>query len=156
MEERKHLLTYVEQVFQVMGISLLVIATVCAIVGEESQEYSTMFSLGGAGIPINTVWEFLLSSVCITALRFVFFTDTLIKRWSITGRTIAMVGTVIVLSGVFAYSFGWFPVDNPMCWAAFFVSFGICFLVSAVLSAKREQTENRQLERALRQMKGEE
>lgn len=51
------------------------------------------------------------------------------------------------------YLFGWFPVDDPKCWAAFFISFGICFLVSALLSAKKEQQENRQLERALQKMK---
>lgn len=153
MEERKHLLTYVEQVFMVLGISLLVVAVTCAIVGEEARQYSTMFALGSAGIPVNTVLEYLLSSVCITALRFVFFTDTLIKRWSVAGRTIGMLGAVIVLIGVLAYVFGWFPVDDPKCWLAFLVSFGVCFLFSAVVSVKKERSENQQLERALRQMK---
>lgn len=153
MEERKHLFVYVEQVFMILGISLLVVTMTCAIVGEDAQQYSTMFALGKAGIPVNTVGEYLLASVCITALRFVFFTDTLIKRWSVAGRTIGMLGTVIVLVGVLAYVFGWFPVDDPGCWLAFLISFGICFLLSTALSVKKERAENRQLERALRQMK---
>lgn len=153
MEERKHLLMYVEQVFMILGISLLVTTATCAIVGEEAREYSTMFALGSGGIPVNTVWEYLLSSVCVTALRFVFFTDALIKRWSVAARTIGMVGVVIVLVGVLAYVFGWFPVDDPKCWLACLVSFGVCFALSAVLSVKKEQMENRQLEAALRQMK---
>ncbi|MDE7222563.1 MAG: hypothetical protein K2O34_02125, partial [Acetatifactor sp.] len=81
MEERKHLLMYVEQVFMILGVSLLAVAAVCAVVGEEAQGYSTMFALGSGGIPINTVWEYLLNAVCITTLRFIFFTDVLIKRW---------------------------------------------------------------------------
>ena len=153
MGERKHFLTYVEQVFMILGVSLLVVTGICAILGEEAQGYSTMFALGSEGIPINTVMEYLLSSVCITALRFVFFTDALIKRWTTAGRTIAMVAAVIILVGVFAYVFGWFPVDNPECWMAFLVSFGICFVLSAVLSVKKERLENKQLERALQQMK---
>lgn len=153
MEERKHFLSYVEQVFMTLGISLLVITLICAVVGEEAREYSTMFVLGDEGIPIHTILEYLLSSVCITALRFVFLTDTLIKSWSLAGRTVGMLGTVIVLIGGLACLFGWFPVDDPKCWAAFLISFGICFLVSALLSAKKEQQENRQLEKALRQMK---
>ena len=153
MEERKHLLIYVEQVFMILGISLLVTTATCAIVGEEAREYSTMFALGSGGIPVNTVWEYLLSSVCITALRFVFFTDALIKRWSVAARTIGMVGVVIVLVGVLAYVFGWFPVDDPRCWLACLVSFGICFVLSAVMSVKKERLENRQLEEALRKMK---
>ena len=153
MGEKKNFLTYVEQVFMILGVSLLVITGICAILGEESQGYSTMFALGSEGIPINTVMEYLLSSVCITALRFVFFTDALIKRWTTAGRTIAMVAAVIILVGVFAYAFGWFPVDDPKCWMAFLVSFGICFVLSAVLSVKKERLENQQLERALQQMK---
>lgn len=153
MEEKKHLLMYVEHIFTILGVSLLVITVTCAVVGEEAQEYSTMFALGGAGIPVNTILQFLLSSVCITALRVVFFTDALIKRWSVAGRTIGMLGAVVVLTGVLAYVFGWFPVNDPKCWMAFLISFGVCFLLSAVLSVKKERLENRQLERALRQMK---
>ena len=70
MEERKHLLTYVEQVFMILGISLLAVTLICAAVGEEAREYSTMFALGAEGIPIHTIGEYLLSSVCITTLRF--------------------------------------------------------------------------------------
>ena len=153
MEERKHLLTYVEQVFMILGISLLAVTLICAAVGEEVREYSTMFALGAEGIPIHTIGEYLLSSVCITTLRFVFFTDTFIKRWSLAGRTAGMLGAVTVLSGGLAYLFGWFPVDGPKCWVAFFISFGICFLSSAALSVRREQAENRRLEAALRRMK---
>lgn len=153
MEERKHLLTYVEQVFTILGLSLLAVTLICAVVGEEAREYSTMFALGDEGIPVHTIGEYLLSSVCITALRFVFFTDTYIKRWSLAGRTVGMLGAVTALSGGLAYLFGWFPVDDPKCWAAFLISFGICFLSSAALSARREQAQNRQLEAALRQVK---
>lgn len=153
MEEKKNLLMYVEQVFMILGASLLVVTGICAIIGEEAQGYSTMFALGSGGIPVNTVWEYLLSSICVTTLRFVFFTDVLIKNWSVAGRTIGMLGAVIVLVGVLAYVFGWFPVDDPKCWLAFLVSFGISFVVSAALSVKKEKLENRQLERALRQMK---
>lgn len=153
MEERKHLLMYAEQTFMILGISLLAVAAICAVVGEEAQGYSTMFALGSGGIPINTVWEYLLNAVCITALRFIFFTDVLIKRWSMAARTIGMLGTVIVLIGGLAYAFGWFPVDDPRSWAACFISFCICFVLSAVLSVKKERLENRQLERALQQIK---
>lgn len=153
MEERKHLLIYVEQVFMILGISLFALTLICAVVGKEAWEYSTMFALEDKGIPIYTIGEFLLFSICITVLRFIFFTDTLIKKWSLAGRTAGMLGAVSALSGGLAYLFGWFPVDDPKCWLAFFISFGICFLISAALSVKKEQMENRQLEAALQQVK---
>ena len=80
MEERKHLLAYVEQVFMVFGISIVALSAICVVAGEEAREISTMFALGAEGIPLNTLGQYLLSSVCITALRFVFFTDALIRR----------------------------------------------------------------------------
>lgn len=142
-----------EQVFMILGISMLAITLICAAVGEEAREYSTMFAMGDEGIPIHTILEYLLSSLCITALRFIFFTDVLIKRWCLTGRIVGMAGAVTALTGGLAYLFGWFPVNDPKCWVAFFISFGICFLISAVLSIKKEQMENRQLEEALRKVK---
>ena len=64
-----------------------------------------------------------------------------------------MAGAVTALTGGLAYLFGWFPVNDPKCWVAFFISFGICLLISALLSIKKEQMENRQLEEALRKVK---
>lgn len=155
MEERKHLLTYVEQVFMVFGISISVLSAICAVVGEEAREISTMFALGTEGIPLSTMGQYLLSAVGITVLRFVFFTDVLIRRWTLAARTVGMLGTVTVLTGGMAYLFGWFPVNDPVCWVAFLVSFGACFVTAAIFSGKREQAENRQLETALRRIKEE-
>lgn len=153
MEDKKHFLLYVEQVFMILGASLLALTLISTLLGDEARGYSTMFALGSEGIPLYTVGEYLLSSVCVTALRFVYFTDTIIKSWSMTGRTVGMLVSVIGLSGGLAWLFGWFPVDDPKCWLAFLVSFGVCFLISAALSVRREKAENRQLEEALRHMK---
>lgn len=73
MEEKKHLLHYLEQVFVIFGVSILIVEVICRIFGEEARQYSTMFELGNAGVPFHTVLEYLLSSICITALRFVFY-----------------------------------------------------------------------------------
>ena len=35
MEERKHLLAYVEQVFMVFGISIVALSAICVVAGEE-------------------------------------------------------------------------------------------------------------------------
>ncbi len=153
MEERKHLLAYVEQVFMVFGISIVALSAICVVAGEEAREISTMFALGAEGIPLSTLGQYLLSSLCITALRFVFFTDALIRRWTLAARTAGMLVAVTVLTGGLAYLFGWFPVNEPICWVAFLVSFGVCFITAAVFSAKKERAENRQLENALRRMK---
>lgn len=153
MEERKHLLDYLTQVFTIFGITILVIGIICTLLGEAAAEESTMFRLGSGGIPVETVFQYLLTSICVTALRFVFFTDILIKKMSVTGRTVGMLAAVIVLIGVFSCIFGWFPVDEAEGWIAFLICFGICFVISAAVSAYRERVENRRLEDGLEKLK---
>lgn len=153
MEERKHLLDYLAQVFIVFGITLLVLSVICIWVGDEATGESSMFRLGSEGIPVETAFQYLLTSICVTALRFVFFTDALIKKMSVTGRTVGMLAVVIALIGAFSWLFGWFPVEKVSGWLAFLISFGICFGVSAAVSAWKEKTENRRLEDGLENLK---
>lgn len=153
MEKRKHLFDYLGQVLMIFGVSMIAVTVICAVVGDEAKGYSSMFALGRGGVPIRTVFQFLLSSLCIAALRILFFTDILIKRMSVAKRAISMVASVIILSGIFAAVFDWFPVDDVKCWVCFLISFAICFTVSAVLSLIKERAENRQLADGLQQLK---
>lgn len=153
MEERKQLCDYLAEVFIVFGATLTVIAVICAMVGDEAQGVSTMFDLGRRGIPLHTVAEYFLSSVCVTVLRMVFFSDVLFRRMSVAKRTIGMLLSVIFLIGFFAYRFGWFPVDEAECWGSFLVCFGICFVVSAAVSIAKERLENKKLESGLHNLK---
>lgn len=153
MEERKHILDYLGQIMMVFGITVSLITVICCLVGDDAKEYSTMFVLGSRGVPVNTILQYLLSSVCLTGFRFLFFTDAIIKKMSIAKRTIAMLGSVIALIGVFAFVFGWFPVDDPKCWMVFFICFGICFAVSAAVSTLKEAADNRQLAAGLTKLK---
>ncbi len=153
MEERKGILDYLGQVFVIFGVTLLGVAVTCCAVGAEAREYSSMFALGREGIPLGTVFEYLLSSVCITLLRFLFFTDALLKKMSMTKRTVGMLVSVVCMIGIFAHVFGWFPVDEPKCWVAFFMCFAVCFVVSLSASALRERRENKKLAEALKRWK---
>lgn len=153
MEEKKHFLDYLEQIIVVFGVSLLMISVICIVVGDSAKGYSSMFEFGSKGISIRTIFQYLLSSVCITLLRFLFFSDVLIKKISVAKRTGSMIVSVIILIGIFAYYFQWFPVNDPKCWIAFFISFSICFGVGVAVSAWREHTENKKLESGLQNLK---
>ncbi|MDE6923906.1 MAG: hypothetical protein K2P59_01410 [Acetatifactor sp.] len=153
MRENKNLLDYMAQIMITFGVALLAITLFCFLVGDAARDYSSMFVLGSEGIPFNTVLQMLLNSVCITVIRFLFFSDRVIRRMSIAKRTAGMVASVIVLTGVFAYLFNWFPVEDPVCWICCLVSFGICFVVSAAVSTLKERMDNKQLEEGLQHLK---
>ncbi len=153
MEERKHLLDYLAQLMMIFGTTILVVTLICCAVGDEGKGYSTMFALGSKGVPVNTVLQYLLSSGCVTVFRFLFFSDKIIKKMSVAKRVIAMLISVIALIGIFAYIFGWFPVDEPRCWMMFLLCFGLCFVISAGISVWKETTENKHLADGLKQLK---
>lgn len=153
MREKKNLLDYMAQVMIAFGAAMLAITGLCYLVGDEAREYSSIFVLGREGIPLNTILEFLLASVCITVIRFLFFSDSVIRKMSIAKRTIGMLASVIALTGLLAYLFGWFPIDDPKCWISFLISFGICFVISVAVSTLKESLDNKRLEEGLQQLK---
>lgn len=154
MEEQKTIFDYLGQVMITFGFSVVVMNVLCLLVGEEAREVSTIYSLGKEGLSVATMLQFLVVAVCITGLRVLFFTDRIIRQMSITVRTVCMLSAVVVVIVIFTVLFGWFPVDMWESWAAFFLTFGLCFAGSLTVMHLKEKAENRKMEEALRRIKG--
>lgn len=153
MKKKETVFDYIGQIFVSFGFTVVALNIFCILFGEEAREYSTIFSLGGEGLSVQTMLQFLLTSSIIVTLRFVFFTDGLIKKVSIAIRTIGMFGSIIVMMALFVYLFGWFPVNMWQAWAMFFICFGVCAGVSVAVSALNEKLENKKMEEALQRLK---
>ena len=137
----------------IFGFSMAVQSVFCLLFGENAREFSAMFSLGGEGLSIALMWQFLLISALIVFWRFLFFTETVIRNLSVTGRTMGMVTAVLLTAIVFILLFDWFPADMWQPWVMFLLCFGICFAVSTVVTDRLEKAENRKMEEALRRAK---
>ncbi len=155
MEKKKTIFDYFTQVLTIFGFSMLTMNFFCLVFGEDAKEFSTMFALGGAGIPVQIVFEFLALSAWIAGARFVFFTAVWIKRMPIWLRTVCMLTAVLAFLIGFIVAFDWFPADMWQPWAMFFLCFGISFLASYLVMAAKEKLENRRMEEALRRLKEE-
>lgn len=153
MKKKNTIFDFWSQVFFMYGITIAILIALCRLFGENAREISSMFSLGRAGISLTTMIEFLAVSILITGARFFCFNDAILKKASITVRTILMLFTIIVIMAVFICVFGWFPVNMWEPWMMFLICFGICFLVSAVITYLKEKTENRNMEKALEELK---
>ncbi len=105
--------------------------------------------MAGEGIGQATILQILLLSVIITAIRFLFFTDVLIKNMKIAARTICMFLCIILTIVVMVLAFKWFPADNLRAWIGFAVSFALCSGISFLISYLKEKSDNQKLERAL-------
>lgn len=153
MEDKKTIFDYAGQVFIVFGFSIMTLNLFCILVGEDVQDVSGIYSLGKEGLSTATMMQFFGVSVCITGLRFFFFTDKIIKQMSITVRTVCMLSSIIILIVLCAAAFGWFPIGMWQAWAGFFVTFALCFVCSMLITRLKEKTENRKMEEALRRLK---
>jgi len=152
MDERKTCFDYLEHTIEIFGITMLILNVFCRLFGKEAAGYSSLFQLGNRGIACSTMLQFFAVSVVITGIRYILFTDRLIKRMSLIGRVVCMLVLVVVVIVVFSYKFLWFPVDEWMPWLMFFLSFAVCFVVSLIYTYLKERAENKLLEEALKKI----
>lgn len=153
MKESKSFFDYLNNVFTIFGVTLLILAVLSGWCGIEAKEVSTIFALGNSGIPTVTMFQFFLTSVLTVILNGIFFSDKVIKKMPLWGRTVGMLVTEVVMIVIFVAVFGWFPMDMWEPWLMFFVTFLVCFGVSVAFTALRERAENHKMESALAKMK---
>ncbi len=153
MEKKKTIFDYMIHVMCIFGFTMLTLTVFCLIFGNSAKEFSAIFELGNQGVSAKITFQFLFLAILITGIRFLFFTDTLIKKMAIWLRTICMLSTVIIVIIIFILAFQWFPTDLWQPWIMFFICFAICFLGSYLVMVIKEKAENKQLEDALQRLK---
>lgn len=157
MKKSETIFDFVGHIFMVYGFSIICLCMFCILFGESAKGYSTLFEMGNQGLSKGTLLQFLLVSVVIVTLRYLFFTDKLVKKASIMIRTIGMFASVILSVILCVNLFGWFPAYEWKPWIMFFICFGVSAGVSTAVFAFKEKTENKKMEEALKRMqKGEE
>lgn len=153
MEDRKTIFYYLNQVFCIFGITILIIAVFSVMFGEKARAFSTMFALGEEGVPVKTMGQFFLSSVLLVGFRFLFFTEGIIKNLSLVKRTACMLCSALGTIAAFVYFCGWFPFYMWRAWLSFFICFGVCFTTSLFITRWQEEMENRKMEEGLKRIK---
>lgn len=154
MEEKKTVFDYLAQVLMIFGFTMLTLNIFCLAFGNSAKEFSAIFQLGSLGISVETAFQFLCISLLITGVRFLFFTDTFIKKMPVPLRTVCMLTAVVGIIAVFVIAFHWFPADMWQPWAMFLLCFGISFLGSCFIMTIKEKAENRRMQEALEKLKG--
>ena len=152
MIQKRTIYDFCGNVFMIYGITMGILATLCLIVGEDAAEVSTIFAMGNKGLSITTMLQFFLMVVFLVGFEWLFFTDLLIKNWSLVARTVAMFAMVIMTVGVFAAIFKWFPVGMVSAWVAFLICFFVCAVVSIAVSVLKERNENKKMQEALERL----
>lgn len=155
MENKKNIFDFAGMVLIIFGFSMMFMMVFTVICGEDARGFSTMFALGKQGVPVAVMAQFLFMAVLIVLTRWVFFTDFLIKKSSMTIRTIGMLLTVLLISAGFIIAFGWFPVNMWKPWFLFFIDFGISTGISLIVVSLKEKIENKKMEEGLKRLREE-
>lgn len=156
MDRNFSLLKYLAQVFMIYGITTGILNVFCIIFGTSAQGLSTIFSLGKAGVCVETSLQFLLVAAVVVGLKFLFTTDIIIKKIPLAARIISLFASVFATIVIFILLFGWFPADLPLAWIMFILCFAVSCTASTLISVLFEKQENRKLEEALKRFKEEE
>ncbi len=155
MKSDNSMFDYLGQVFMVFGIAMMCMVVFSVVFGDSAKGYSSMFALGKEGVSIETMVQYFLLIVVIITLKFLFFTDALIKKMSLTVRTICMFVFVIGVIAVFIAMFGWFPVTEWSAWVMFIVCFAVSAGISTFVSSLKEKADTQKMQQALERMKRE-
>lgn len=149
MEEKKTFVDYVGQTMSLFGITVVMMSALAILFGEEAQGLSSMFQFGAEGLAISTMAQFFVITVVTTFLRFLFFTEGIIKRGSGLFRTIGMLLGIIAVIVIFVLVFGWFPAEMWQAWIAFAICFAVCFSSSLLIMLWKTNQENKKMEEGL-------
>lgn len=155
MDKKFSVFDFLAQIFVIYGITVVLLNIFCVLFGESAQAYSSIFALGSRGLTVQTMLQFLAAIAVITVLRFVFMTDRLIRKMPLTARIAAMFTGTFLIILAFIFLCGWFPAEEPMAWILFLICFAVSCTVSTLISACKENMENRKLADALQKFKEE-
>ena len=155
MLEKKSIFDYAAHMMIIWGVSIACQCLFCILFGESAKGMSSMFSLGGEGIAIETLLQLLLLAVLITGFRWLFFTDIVFKQMTILFRAVGMLAGAVVSVGVFSALWKWFPINRFTSWVCFFGCFFVCAVISFMVSVWKEKMDNRKMQEALNRLKEE-
>ena len=150
MEDRKTVFDYIEQLFTTYGIMVVIFIAFSVLIGNDAGRVSTLFALGSSGLSVSTLAQLLLLALLITILRNLFLSDLVIRDMSLILRNVLFFVSIMVVIAAFAVIFSWFPINEPLAWAGFLISFAVCTVISAIITRAGERAENKKMEEALR------
>lgn len=153
MDKKKLLIQYIEEVFMIFGIMIMLMNLLCLIFGESAKGISQLFIFGNKGLSISIMIQFFCIALISVVLDYIFMTDKLIKHMSLLLRIICMMSFFLVIIVSFIILFDWFPINMWEPWLLFGVSFGISFVVGCVINVRKERLENEKMARALEELK---
>ena len=146
---------FINQILIIFSTGILFLTIVGGFIGDSAKKTSTMFSLGNEGLSFSVILQFLAVAVMIAALKEFIYLGKSLKNIMTLWKTVIFLFSIIVIITGFIIVFGWFPVNNVEGWIGFFLSFGICFVISTLSMVIKTKLESRKYEELFEKYKRE-
>jgi hypothetical protein len=150
MENRKPSnYNFITQVLLLFAFDVLFLMINAKIFGEGAQTISNLYQFGSKGLSIDTLLQFLLSSVVIIFFKSLFMSERYFKNVMMLWRTIFMLFCILSSVIVFIIVFRWFPLDNVSAWTGFILCFVIGFFGSTLFMIIKTKRANKKYDELL-------
>jgi len=146
---------FINQILIIFSTGILFLTIIGELIGDSAKRSSTMFSLGSEGLSFSVILQFLAVAVMIAALKELIYSEIFLKNMMTLWRTVIFLFSIIVIITGFIIAFGWFPANNVEGWIGFFLSFGVCFVISTLSMVIRTKLESRKYEESFEKYKRE-
>jgi hypothetical protein len=112
-----------------------------------AQDVSTLLSLGKAGLPYDSILQ--ITGLIFIISVFTMLLEQLIIKIRLLLRLIFNFLITLLTTSIFVFVFKWFPVNDPVAWFSFILSFVICYSIIGILTYLMLRLEGRKYNRLL-------
>lgn len=132
---------FLHNVITAFAYSMIAISVIGFLLGDDVKELSSLFRLGSEGLSFPSILQIFIFSLILVCLRTLLLSDLIFKKMMLLWRCVLLLLLTLVLAGIFAALFRWFPVELWEAWVSFILSVVVCFVIGAggmILKTKLE------------------
>jgi MFS family permease len=136
----------------IFTLTLIVMSAAGFLVGryiEEARELSSLFRLGGEGLPYTAILQIGGFALIMAAFHTFIFSDGPLKKVMVLWKIIILLFLTLVTASIFALVFEWFPLDNREAWFGFVLPTVICFAAGSALMILITRLEGKKYDKLL-------
>ncbi len=150
---KKRLVLFIESLLKIFAVIILIFTIATVLIGKEAEQFPNLFMSGNNGIAIKTFFQLFAFSFFICVLRFVFFTDVLLKKTDLILRNVFFFVLTIVVFVIIALICHWVP-NKPLIWILVLASYSVSTVISILITNFFTKKENEKLNDALAKLQG--
>jgi hypothetical protein len=136
--ERKPLSTELLNRFATTFTMIILVMTLTGILISynvpDAQEVSTLFALGRAGLPYNSILQLIGLAFILAVFTVLLFSERFNIKMRFISRFVLLMLSALIATSIFGVVFKWFPANDPLAWIGLVLSFVVCSVITSAFT----------------------